>query len=161
MPSPYLIKKYANRRLYDTQTSRHVTLSGIRELIVAGKDVKIVDDASGEDLTRPLLLQIIADQEQAGRPILDTQLLTRLIRLYGNPAQDLMGEYLLKSFDAFMTQQNQFQEQMRAAMAATPMATFQELASSQLKAWQDLQQTFMGGKAADADKKTDTGKDSD
>ncbi|MFK7955769.1 MAG: polyhydroxyalkanoate synthesis repressor PhaR [Lysobacterales bacterium] len=149
MPKPYLIKKYANRRLYDTQTSKHITLDGVRELIVAGKNVQIVDDNSGDDLTRSLLLQIIADQEQAGRPILDAALLTRLIRLYGNPMQDMMGEYLLKSFDTFMTQQNRMQEQMRAAMAATPMATLQELASSQMKAWQDMQQAMMGKKTDD------------
>ncbi|MEM7708948.1 MAG: polyhydroxyalkanoate synthesis repressor PhaR [Pseudomonadota bacterium] len=144
MPTPYLVKKYANRRLYDTQASRHVTLDGIRDLIVAGKNVKIVDDASGEDLTRGLLLQIIADQEQAGRPILDAELLTRLIRLYGNPMQDLLGEFLLKSFDSFMSQQSKLQDQMRAAMAATPLATLQEMASSQMKAWQDMQQALLG-----------------
>lgn len=145
MPKPYLVKKYANRRLYDTQASRHVTLDGIRDLIVSGKDVRIIDDASGEDLTRGLLLQIIADQEQAGRPMLDAELLTRLIRLYGNPMQDLLGEFLLKSFDSFMTQQSRLQDQMRAAMAATPLATLQEMASSQMQAWQNMQRALLGG----------------
>lgn len=147
MPKPYLVKKYANRRLYDTQTSKHVKLEGIRDLIIAGKNVKIVDDTSGEDLTRALLLQIIAEQEQAGRPILDAELLTRLIRLYGNPMQDMMGEYLLKSFDTFMTQQSRLQDQMRAAMAATPLATLQDMAGKQMKAWQDMQQAMLGKKS--------------
>ncbi len=149
MARPYLVKKYANRRLYDTQASKHLTLDGVRDLIIAGEDVKIVDDSSGEDLTRALLLQIIADQERAGSPILDAPLLTRLIRLYGNPMQDLMGEYLLKSFDTFTSQQARLQQQMKAAMAVTPMATLQELASSQMKAWQDMQQAMLGKKTDD------------
>lgn len=146
MADPYLIKKYANRRLYDTVASRHVTLEGIRDLIVNGHDVKIIDDTSGEDITRALLLQVIAEQEQNGRPILDATFLTRIIRLYGNPMQDFMGEYLLKSFDAFMSQQKQFQEQMRAAMAATPFTTFQDMANSTLKAWQSMHDAMQGKK---------------
>lgn len=85
MAETHLIKKYANRRLYDTTTSQHITLDGVRKLIIDGNDVEIVDDASGDDLTRALLLQIIADQEQGGRPMLDAGFLTRIIRLYGNP----------------------------------------------------------------------------
>lgn len=146
MAEPYLIKKYANRRLYDTVASRHVTLDGIRDLIIHGQDVKVVDDTSGEDITRAILLQIITEQEQGGRPILDTTFLMRIIRLYGNPMQDFMGEYLLKSFDAFMSQQKQFQDQMRAAMAATPFATFQDMADSTLKAWQSMHEAMQGKK---------------
>ena len=129
MSEPRLIKKYANRRLYDTVDSTHITLAGIRELIIKGQDVKIVDDTTGEDISRLLLLQIIAEQEQGGRPLLDADFLMRIIRLYGDPLQDMMSEYLLKSFDALMTQQTQFQEQMRAAMAATPLAGMQDLAA--------------------------------
>lgn len=149
MPEQRLIKKYANRRLYDTEASKHVTLEGIRELITAGHDVRIVDETSGEDITRSLLLQIIAEQEQGGRPMLDAELLTRIIRLYGNPAQDLMGEYLLKSFDAFMTQQTRFQDQMRAAMAATPLANVADLMQNNLKAFEKMQETLLGKKKRD------------
>lgn len=144
MPSPHLIKKYANRRLYDTVTSKHITLAGIRELITSGVDVQIVDDTNGDDITRTLLLQIIADQEQGGRPMLDADFLMRVIRLYGNPMQDMMGEFLLKSFDSFMTQQSQFQEQMRNAMLATPLATMKDLASKNMQAWQAMQDTMLG-----------------
>lgn len=149
MPDQRLVKKYANRRLYDTEASKHITLEGIRELITSGHDVKIVDETSGDDITRTLLLQIIAEQEQGGRPMLDAELLTRLIRLYGNPAQDLMGEFLLKSFDGFMTQQTRFQEQMRAAMAATPLANVTELMKNNLKAFEQMQQTLLGKKKPD------------
>ena len=151
MSSERLIKKYANRRLYDTEASQHVTLDGIRELITDGHDVRIVDDTTGDDITRTVLLQIISEQEQGGRPVLDAELLTRIIRLYGNPAQDLMGEYLLKSFDAFMTQQSRFQEQMRAAMAATPLASMSELMQNNMKAWEKMQEALLGKKKPDQD----------
>lgn len=139
----HLIKKYANRRLYDTVSSKHITLDGIHGLIVEGHDVKIIDDTTGEDISRTILLQIIADREQAGRPMLDADFLMRILRLYGNPMQDMVGEFLSRSFDAFIQQQKQFQQQMRAAMAATPLATIQELAANNLKAWQAMQDALL------------------
>jgi polyhydroxyalkanoate synthesis repressor PhaR len=143
MAEQHLIKKYANRRLYDTTSSKHITLEGIHNLIVQGHDVTIIDDTSGEDISRSVLLQIIAEREQGGRPMLDTEFLTRILRAYGNPMQDMVGEYLSKSFDALMKQQKRYQEQMRAAMAATPLATIQELTASNLEAWQAMQDAFL------------------
>ena len=143
---PRLIKKYANRRLYDTESSKHVTLDGIHDLIAAGHDVRIVDDTSGEDISRSILLQIIAEREQHGRPILDAQFLTRLIRMYGNPMQDMVGEFLSKSFDTFISQQARYREQMMKAMATTPLETIQKLTADNLKTWQSMQDAFMGKK---------------
>lgn len=143
MAEPRLIKKYANRRLYDTVTSSHITMEGLRDLIMKGHDVKVIDDTTGEDISRSILLQIIAEQEQDGRPMLDADFLMRILRLYGNPMQDVVGEFLSKSFDTFMKQQAQYQEQMRAAMAATPMATIQELAATSLKTWQSMQDAIL------------------
>jgi polyhydroxyalkanoate synthesis repressor PhaR len=147
----HLIKKYANRRLYDTVASKHITLDGIHDLIVDGHDVRIIDDTTGEDISRSILLQIIADREQAGRPMLDTDFLMRILRLYGNPMQDMVGEFLSRSFDSFMKQQKEFQQQMRAAMAATPFATIQELTANNLKAWQAMQDALLD-KHKDRDK---------
>jgi polyhydroxyalkanoate synthesis repressor PhaR len=155
MAEKHLIKKYSNRRLYDTNTSQHITLDGIRSLIVAGDDVEIVDDSTGEDLTRSLLLQIIADQEQGGRPMLDTTFLMRLIRLYGNPIQEMMGEYLLKSFDSFATQHAALQEQMRLSMTTLPLSAIQGLAASNMKAWRAMQDAMLGKKPSDRDKDTE------
>jgi polyhydroxyalkanoate synthesis regulator protein len=107
------------------------------------------DDTSGEDISRSLLLQIIAEREQGGRPMLDADFLMRIIRLYGNPAQDMVGEFLSRSFDAFMDQQTQFQEQMRKAMAATPLETIQNLTAENIKAWQAMQEAFLGKKRDD------------
>lgn len=149
MPEPRLIKKYANRRLYDTATSSHITLDGIHGLITAGHDVKIIDDTTGEDISRSILLQIIADREQAGRPILDADFLVRIIRLYGNPMQDMVGEFLSRSFDTFVDQQARYREQMRKAMEATPLETIQNLTAENLKAWQAMQDAFLGKKGDD------------
>src|ERR1700759_2540956 len=97
MANERVIKKYANRRLYDATGSRHVTLEDIRKMIVAGDKVKIVDDKSGEDLTRAVLLQVIAEQEQFGTPVLSTELLESIIRFYGNPVQEMLTRYMEQS----------------------------------------------------------------
>jgi len=144
MAEPHLIKKYANRRLYDTVASSHITLDGIRDLVAGGADVKIVDETNGDDITRTILLQIIAERELGGRPMLDAGFLMSIIRLYGNPMQDLVGEFLNNSFDTFMQQQAQYQEQMREALKATPLSTMQDLAESNLKAWQAMQDAMLG-----------------
>ncbi len=144
MAEPHLIKKYANRRLYDTVASSHITLEGIRDLVASGTDVRIVDETSGDDITRTILLQIIAERELGGRPMLDSGFLMSIIRLYGNPMQDLVGEFLNNSFDTFMKQQAQYQEQMREALKATPLSTMQDLAESNLKAWQAMQDAMLG-----------------
>ena len=93
MQQERLIRKYSNRRLYDTAASRHVTLDDLRQLIVAGERIKVVDDKSGEDLTRAVLLQIIAEQEQFGMPVLGSELLEMIIRFYGGPMQALLSRY--------------------------------------------------------------------
>ncbi|MEM8814586.1 MAG: polyhydroxyalkanoate synthesis repressor PhaR [Pseudomonadota bacterium] len=144
MAEPHLIKKYANRRLYDTVTSSHITLDGIRDLVVSGTDVRIVDDTNGEDITRSLLLQIIAERELGGKPMLDAGFLMSIIRLYGNPMQDLVGEFLNNSFETFMGQQAKYQQQMREAMQNTPLSTMQDLTESNLKAWQAMQDAMLG-----------------
>ena len=131
-----VIKKYANRRLYDTEASKHVTLSDIRKMIVEGYDIQIVEDTSGDDITRPLLLQIIAEQEQsAGQPILSEMLLAQLIRFYGNPMQGMMAEYLQKSVSTFVQQQSTVQEQMQHMLTNTPIDTMRELISQNMKTW--------------------------
>ena len=115
MTKERLIKKYANRRLYDASISKHVTLEDIRDLIVRGEKIKVVEDKTGEDITRLILLQVIAEQEQFGKPILTTQLLESIIRYYGGPMQDFMAGYLEQSVAAFMRQQESVQQQISQA----------------------------------------------
>jgi len=140
---PRTIKKYANRRLYDTQASRHVTLNGIRELVASGEDVVVMDDTSGEDITRSILLQVISEQEQGGRPILSAEMLKHIIRFYGNPLQELMGGYLERSMEGFMNQQKVLQDQIQKTMGATSSGTMQSIAQKNVEAWTQLQKSFL------------------
>jgi polyhydroxyalkanoate synthesis repressor PhaR len=139
MSQERLIKKYANRRLYDASVSRHVTLDDIRELIIKGEKIRVVEDKSGEDITRLILLQVIAEQEQFGRPILSTPLLESIIRFYGNGLHEFMGRYLERSVEAFTQQQQSVQSQLAQLMQQTPMSAMAELARQNLEAWQKMQ----------------------
>ncbi len=139
MPAERVIKKYANRRLYDAASSRHVTLDDLRKLIVQGERIKVVDDKTGEDLTRPILLQIIADQEQFGQPILSTPTLESIIRFYGDAMQGFMGRYLEQSVATFVQQQGALQSQISRMVSGTPLATMAEMAQANLAMWQQMQ----------------------
>ena len=139
MKTTKIIKKYANRRLYDTEASKHVTLQNIRQMIVDGQDVQILEDTTGDDITRPLLLQIIVEQEQnGGQPILTELLLAQLIRFHGNPMQGMMAEYLQKSVETFVGQQRTVQTQMQDMLSTTPLDTMRELAAQNMKAWETM-----------------------
>ena len=138
MPPERLIRKYSNRRLYDTSDSRHVTLDDLRQLVVAGEKIKVVDDKSGEDLTRPVLLQIIAEQEQFGVPVLGSELLEMIIRFYGGPMQALLSRYLEQAFTAMLRQQQAMQSEMAKALQA-PFAPLTELARRNMEIWEQMQ----------------------
>ena len=105
MSGERIIKKYANRRLYDPTLSRHVTLEDIRGLIVQGEKIRVVEDKTGEDITRLILLHVIAEQEQFGQPMLSTLLLESIIRLYGNSLQAFMARHLEQSVERFLSEQ--------------------------------------------------------
>ena len=109
-----LIKKYPNRRLYDTQTSTYITLADVKELVLEQTDFQVVDAKSGEDLTRQILLQIILEEEQEGSPMFTPPVLSQIIRSYGNAMQGMMGSYLEKNVQAFIEIQQKLQEQSRA-----------------------------------------------
>ena len=140
-----LIKKYANRRLYDASISRHVTLEDIRDLIVKGEKIRVVEDKTGEDITRLILLQVIAEQEQFGQPILSTQLLESIIRFYGGPMQDFMGRYLEKSVETFMHQQDGLQQQINRMLesAPPPISAMADVARHNMELWGRLQENMM------------------
>src|ERR1700690_4360321 len=134
MQQERVIRKYTNRRLYDTAGSRHVTLEDLRQLIVAGEKIKVIDDKSGEDLTRPVLLQIISEQEHLGSPVLGAELLEMIIRFYGRPMQALLSGYLEQAFTAMLRQQEAVQAQMARALQ-TPFAPLAELARKNAEMW--------------------------
>jgi polyhydroxyalkanoate synthesis repressor PhaR len=151
MNSERVIRKYSNRRLYDTGASRHVTLDDLRQLVVQGEKIKVVDDKSGDDLTRSVLLQIIAEQEQFGLPVLGSDLLEMIIRFYGGPMQVLLSRYLEQAFTAMLRQQAAMQSEMARALQS-PFAPITELARKNMEIWEQMQtatrEAFAGRAAA-------------
>ncbi|MCU0920805.1 MAG: polyhydroxyalkanoate synthesis repressor PhaR [Burkholderiaceae bacterium] len=109
-----LIKKYPNRRLYDTQTSTYITLADVKQLVLEQAEFQVIDAKSGDDLTRQILLQIILEEEQEGQPMFTPPVLSQIIRSYGNAMQGMMGSYLEKNVQAFIDIQKKLQEQSQA-----------------------------------------------
>jgi polyhydroxyalkanoate synthesis repressor PhaR len=151
MSNERLIKKYANRRLYDSTESRHVTLEDIRKMIVSGAKVKVVDDKSGEDLTRAVLLQVISEQDQYGTPVLSTELLEAIIRFYGNPVQEMLTKYMEQSVGTLVRQQETMRAEMSKALAG-PMAPLAEFARQNMDQWSKIQASMMSAFAGAAPK---------
>ena len=144
MAATRIIKKYPNRRLYDTEISSYITIEDVRQLILDGESFEVRDAKSGEDLTRSVLLQIIAEQEQDGEPMLSTQLLSQIIRFYGDSLQGFMGNYLERSMTAFLEQQQTFRQQMGNLLGQTPWAAMNQLTERNLQFWNELQQNVAG-----------------
>jgi polyhydroxyalkanoate synthesis repressor PhaR len=109
-----LIKKYPNRRLYDTRTSTYITLADVKELVLASEDFQVVEAKTGEDLTRSILLQIILEEEAGGAPMFTSDLLSQMIRFYGNAMQGMMGKYLENNIKAFSDMQAKLKDQARS-----------------------------------------------
>ena len=138
-----IIKKYPNRRLYDTEISRYITLDDVRKLVVNGIDIRVTDVKTEEDLTRSVLLQIISEQEHEGKPIFNTLMLTQLIRFYGNAYQSAFSEYLQKSLEMFAAQQQSLRQNFAQAVSNNPFAaTMGEMTEQNMEAWRQLQNSF-------------------
>ncbi len=108
-----ILKKYPNRRLYDTRTSSYITLADVKQMVLAGEDFEVRDAKSSEDLTRSILLQIILEEESGGVPMFSTQTLSQIIRFYGHAMQGVMGTLLEKNMAAFAEMQAKFLEQSK------------------------------------------------
>ncbi|MDR1994366.1 polyhydroxyalkanoate synthesis repressor PhaR [Azonexus sp.] len=113
-----LIKKYPNRRLYDTRASAYITLSDVKELVLKFESFKVVDAKTDEDLTRSILLQIILEEESGGVPLFSCELLSGFIRFYGSAMQGMLGKYLENNMRTFIDFQTKLQEQSRALYGA-------------------------------------------
>lgn len=135
MSATRTIKKYPNRRLYDTEDSKYITLEDVKKLVLNGVDFIVKDVKTEEDLTRNILLQIISEQEHDGEPFFSTELLTQIIRSYGDSLQSMAGDYIEKSMQLFVEQQKQFQE----ALSSNPLTAMSELTDKNLKMWQEMQ----------------------
>ena len=120
MAAPRIIKKYPNRRLYDTETSTYITLAEVKDLVLQYKEFQVQDAKTGDDLTRAILLQIILEEESGGVPMFSTDMLANIIRYYGHAMQGLMGSYLERSIGAFHEAQKRFQEQAQTIYGELP-----------------------------------------
>ena len=111
-----LIKKYPNRRLYDTQTSSYITLADVKQLVLGNEEFVVIDAKTAEDLTRSILLQIILEEESNGEPMFSSSALSQIIRYYGHTMQGMMGSYLEKNIQVFIDIQNKLAENSKGLM---------------------------------------------
>lgn len=140
---PVVIKKYANRRLYNTAASSYVTLDHLSEMVREGTDFVVQDAKTGDDITRSVLTQIIFEQESKGQSMLPVQFLRRLIRFYGDQMQGFLPPYLEMSMESFTKAQEQMRENMsRAFGATTPMAAFEEQAQRNMAMFQQAMKVW-------------------
>lgn len=151
MSQARIIKKYPNRRLYDTEISSYVTLEDVRQLIVEGEDFEVRDAKTGRDLTRAVLLQILAEHEDIGQPIFSTQLLTTVIRFYGDSLQGIIGSYLERSIQMFSDQQQQLRGHI-GLVVQTPWSLLNQLTEKNMEIWKGVQQGIKSGLQAGAEK---------
>ena len=137
------IKKYPNRRLYDTEISSYITLEEVRQLVLDSENFEVRDAKSGDDLTRSVLLQIISEHEDKGQPMLSPQLLSQIIRFYGDSLQGFMGPYLERSLQVFLDQQQQFRTQLNSLLGQTPWTMLNDLTERNLDTWKSMQRGFI------------------
>ena len=140
MSEPRIIKKYPNRRLYDTEVSSYVTLEDVRNLVLQEIPFQIRDARTHEDLTRSILLQIIMEQEADGEPMFSEQVLAKIIRSYGDSLQGMMASYLERSLNLFVEQQARVQDQMKTMMGSDPLSMMREITERNLSIWQEMQE---------------------
>ena len=118
-----MIKKYPNRRLYDTANSGYITLADVKQMVLDQIDFQVVEAKSGEDLTRAILLQIILEEESGGLPMFSSEMLTQMIRFYGTAQQTMMGQYMEQNVKAFLSIQKKLQDQAKQVYGDKMMLT--------------------------------------
>jgi polyhydroxyalkanoate synthesis repressor PhaR len=146
----HIIKKYPNRRLYDTNTSKYITLNDLKDLIVGGACVKVVDSNTEEDLTRAILMQIIMETESSGEPMFSSSMLQQIIRFYGSTLQGMFARYMEESLQMFMRQQSD----LRETFGTDPMTAMTKMAEKNMQIWQEFQNNLFSG-VSGASKKGD------
>jgi polyhydroxyalkanoate synthesis repressor PhaR len=153
MPTVRIIKKYPNRRLYDTEISRYITLADVRSLVMQGVEFRVADTSNDEDITRSILLQIMLEEESGGEPLFTSGMLAQIIRFYGGTLHGLFARYLEDSLDLFAKQQSQ----IRQTWGESPFDAMTRLTQHNVEMWADLQKEFLraaGFKTSDEAEKT-------
>jgi polyhydroxyalkanoate synthesis repressor PhaR len=138
--SPRVIRKYPNRRLYDTVESRYVTLADVRRLVVDRVDFVVLDRKSQQDITRSILLQVIAEQEGAGESLMSRDFLSQVIRTYGSGLHDFVGRYLDESIQQFAREQRELREKFKNVVGIDPVETVTAVAQKNYQRWKALQE---------------------
>jgi polyhydroxyalkanoate synthesis repressor PhaR len=138
----HVIKKYPNRRLYDTWSSRYITLSDVAQMIREGDDIVVLDTQSNEDLTRSILVQIIVEQESSDDPLFTQDMLMDFIRSYDDTSRSMFTEFFEKNMEWFRAQQESFHSQFGTSMGADAMKNMTEIAEKNMQIWQDMQDSF-------------------
>jgi polyhydroxyalkanoate synthesis repressor PhaR len=134
------IKKYPNRRLYDTEESRYITLADVRRLVLDKTNFVVIDKKSGEDITRNILLQVISEQEQSGEPIMSRDFLSHVIRSYGGAMQGFVGSYLDQSIQMFMNQQQHVRDRVKSVVGLDPVGMVTDIAQKNYARWKSVQE---------------------
>jgi polyhydroxyalkanoate synthesis repressor PhaR len=137
---PRVIRKYPNRRLYDTVESRYVTLADIRRLVVERVDFIVLDRKSQQDITRTILLQVIAEQEGAGESLMSRDFLSQVIRSYGSGLQDFVGRYLDESIKLFAREQRDLRDKFKNVVGIDPLETVTAVAQKNYQRWKAVQE---------------------
>ena len=150
MSTTRVIKKYPNRRLYDTEESRYITLADVKELVMSKVDFEVIDKKTGEDITRQILLQVISEQETHGNAIMSEDFLSEVIRAYGSVVPDYMGKYLEQSMNFFMQQQKVLQGQVKSVVGSDPLTAMAELTQQNIARFQSFQEEMLKGFMGDS-----------
>lgn len=139
------LKKYPNRRLYDTSQSCYVTIDNVRDLVLSHERFRVIDSKTDKDLTRSILLQIILEQENDGSEhVLTNEVLQHLIRFYGSGMQTNMAHFLEQSISFFLNQQETMQDQMRTVISPdTPIAMLQKMTQDNMKLWESMSHAML------------------
>lgn len=155
MTAARIIKKYPNRRLYDTEESRYITLADIRDLVLRKVDFTVIDKKTGDDITRSILLQVISEQEQHGDAVMSRDFLSQVIRSYGKVMPGFMAKYLEQSMRLFMTQQQNLRGQVKKVVGVDPVLAMTDIAQKNFNRWKSLQdevfRRFAGGRDSQED----------
>ena len=145
MSETRIIKKYPNRRLYDTEISSYITLEDVRHLVLQHVDFCVQEAKSKQDITRSILLQIILEREEDGEPIFSEPVLQEIIRFYGDSLQGMMTSYLEKSLKLFVEQQDKWRGGLTNVMVGDPLTIMRDVAEQNLTMWQEMQESFLSG----------------
>ena len=143
-------KKYPNRRLYDIQESKYVTVEDIRKLVLKGEVIRVLDSKTEKDLTRSVLLQIITEQESEGHePILTNRVLEQLIRFYGAPMQNVVSKYIEQSIKTFLEHEQNYRQRMQDFSPAEPMGLMRKALEQNMEFWNRLTNTSTDNNSRD------------